>query len=123
MARDLGLDVRAARHTDSSAAKGTASRRGLGEVKHVGARNLWIPDVVSSGRVGIAKIPGGENAAGFLTEYLDGPAVSTCMGRLGCAVEGGRRKLAPGVKSGIEEKMTCEKTSSQGIVEPLTVDS
>ena len=42
MAHDLGLDARGVLHTDSYAAKGIASRRGLGKVKHVEARNLWI---------------------------------------------------------------------------------
>ena len=102
MRRDLGLDVRGVLHTDSYAAKGIVPRRGLGKVKHVGARNLWIQDVVRSGRIGIVKIPSGENAANVLTKYLDGPAVSRCMRRLGCVAEGGRHKLAPDVKSGVE---------------------
>ena len=88
--------------TDSSADKGIAPRRGLGKVKHADVRNLRIQDVARSGRIGVAKIPGGENGADVLTKYLDGPAVSRCMRRLGCVVEGGRRKMAPDVKSGVD---------------------
>ena len=105
LARDLGLNMRGVLHTDSSAAKGIASRRGLGKVKHVDVRNLWIQDVVRSGRIGIVKIPGGENGADVLTKYLDGPAVSRCMRRLGCVVESGRHKLAPDVKSGVDPEV------------------
>ena len=109
LARDLGLDMRGVLHTDSSAAKGIASRRGLGKVKHVDVRNLWIQDVVRSGRIGIVKIPGGENAADVLTKHLDGPAISKCMKCLGCVVEGGRHELAPDVKSGINPEDPCSK--------------
>ena len=56
------------------------------------------------GRNGIAEIPGGENAADLLSKFLDGPAVSRCMRRLGCIVEGGRHKLAPDVKSGVDDR-------------------
>ena len=93
LARDLGLDVRGVLHTDSSAAKGIVSRRGLGKVKHVDVRKLWIQDVVRSGRIGIVKIPGGENAADVLKTYQDGPAVlgvaswvCECTRRLVCGV-------------------------------------
>ena len=108
LARDLGLNMRGVLHTDSSAAKGIAPRRGLGKVKHVGVRNLWIQDVVRPGRIGVVKIPGGENAADVLTEYLDGPAVARRMRRLGCVVESGRRKSAPGVKSGVDPEVEAK---------------
>ena len=101
LVRDLGLNMRGVLHTDSSSAKGIAPRRGLGKVKHVDVRNLRIQDVARSGRIGVVKIPGGDNAADVLTKYLDGPAVSRRMRRLGCVVEGGRRELAPDVKSGV----------------------
>ena len=66
-------------------------------MKHVDVRKLWIQDVVRPGRIGIVKIPGGENAANVLTKRLDGLAVAKCVRRLGCAMAGGRRKLAPDV--------------------------
>ena len=94
------------------------SRRGLGKVKHVDVRNLWIQDVARPGRIGIVKIPGGENAADVPTKYLDGPMAAKCMRRLGRAAEGGRRKLAPDVRRGAEREVTCEKASSRGKVEP-----
>ena len=122
-ARDLGLDARGVLHTDSSVATGIASRRVLGKVKHVDVRNLWIQDMVRSGRIGVVDIPGGGNAADVLTKYLGGPAVSRSMRRLGCVVKGGRRKLAPGANSGVEEKMSCYMAWSRGKVESWTVDS
>ena len=109
LARGRGLDARGVFHTDSSAAKGIVSRRGLGKAKHVGARNLWIQDVVRRGRIGVAEISGGENAADAPAKYLDGPAVARGVRCLGCAVEGWRRKLAPDVKRRVEQKVTCEK--------------
>ena len=41
--------------TDSSAGKGIASRVGVGKVKHLSLRELWLQDVVQQGRVVILK--------------------------------------------------------------------
>ena len=35
--------------TDSSAAKGIASRKGVGKVKHLETRTLWVQDQMSEG--------------------------------------------------------------------------
>ena len=42
--------------TDSSAAKGFASRRGLGRNRHVSTRFLWLQDAIASGRLRISKV-------------------------------------------------------------------
>ena len=56
---------------DSSAAKGIASRRGLGKLKHVDIKELWIQEKVSEGDLKITKIPGTINLADALTKYCD----------------------------------------------------
>ena len=56
---------------DSSAAKGIASRRGLGKLKHVDIKELWIQEQVSSEDLKITKVPGTENLADALTKYVD----------------------------------------------------
>ena len=71
MMRDLGISANGVLCANSSAAKGVVSRRGLGRVKHVDVRNMWIQNVARSGRAAIVKIPGGENAADVLTKHLD----------------------------------------------------
>ena len=108
MMRDLVLSVEGVLRADSSAGKGIASRRGLGEVKHLDVRNMRIQDVVRSRRIAIVQIAGGGNAAVVLIRHLDGPAIARRMKRLGCAVDSGRRKLAPAVVGGtVEEDGNC----------------
>ena len=56
---------------DSSAAKGIASRRGLGKLKHVDIKELWIQEKVHEGDLRITKVPGTINLADALTKYCD----------------------------------------------------
>ena len=49
--------------TDSSAAKSFTSRRGLGRMRHVEVRWLWLQAEVASGRVCVLKLPGETNPA------------------------------------------------------------
>jgi hypothetical protein len=56
---------------DSSAAKGIASRRGLGKLKHVDIKELWIQEKVGNGDLKITKVPGTINLADALTKYCD----------------------------------------------------
>ena len=56
---------------DSSAAKGIASRRGLGTLKHVDIKELWIQEKVHEEDLRIIKIPGTINLADALTKYCE----------------------------------------------------
>ena len=49
MLRDSGVDIGVTIRTDSSAAKGIASRRGLGKVRHIELAQLWLQDQVARG--------------------------------------------------------------------------
>ncbi len=56
--------------TDSSAAKGFASRRGLGRMRHIEIRNLWLQKEVRDGNVELSKIPGERNPTDLMTKIL-----------------------------------------------------
>ena len=58
--------------TDSSAGKGIASRVGVGKVKHLSLRQLWLQDLVQQGRVVIRKEPTKTNVADLGTKALTG---------------------------------------------------
>ena len=81
--------------TDSSAAKGIASRRGVGKVRHLETRTLWIQDHVTSGRIRMKKILGTENPADIMTKYLSAPKLSSLLARIPLQRCGGRSALAP----------------------------
>ena len=54
--------------TDSSAAKAVAKRRGLGKLRHVELKWLWVQDMVKEGRVQLQTVRGEENVADHLTK-------------------------------------------------------
>ena len=56
--------------TDSSSAKYCASRRGLGKMRHIDVKDLWLQEAVCRGRVKLQKIDGEKNPADLLTKYL-----------------------------------------------------
>ena len=56
MARDLGLSIGVKVKTEASAAKGIASRKGLGKVRHIDVSQLWLQDKVSKGEIVIEKV-------------------------------------------------------------------
>ena len=75
MLQDFQINNAAQRHVevkeDASAAKGIASRRGRGKLKHIDIKELWIEEKVSSGDLKITKVPGTTNLADALTKYCD----------------------------------------------------
>ena len=56
--------------TDSSAAKSFVSRRGLGKMRHIEIRDLWLQKEVRDGKVEVSKIPGEQNPADLMTKIL-----------------------------------------------------
>ena len=70
MLRELGLHKDVVVKTDSSAAKGFASQRGLGRMRHLEVKDLWLQEAVCRGRLRLCKIKGEENPADIFTKYL-----------------------------------------------------
>ena len=56
--------------TDSSAAKSFVSKRGLGKMRHMELRELWLQKEVGEGRVIVRKVPGHQNPADAMTKFL-----------------------------------------------------
>ena len=57
--------------TDSSAAKSFVGRGGLGKMKPLEIRDLWLQKGVRDGKVIVSKIPGEENPADLMTNILN----------------------------------------------------
>ncbi len=53
---------------DASAAKGIASRKGVGKVRHLEVSQLWLQDKVASGEIWLKKIKTEDNLADALTK-------------------------------------------------------
>ena len=95
--RDLGCSVRLVVCTDSSAAKGMASRKGLGKVRHVEVNQLWVQEKVGNGEIELRKVEGQSNLADALTKYLDGDSILRHMEGTGQSRAQGRHIIMPAV--------------------------
>ena len=100
---DMGLDRKLRVLTDSSAAKGIASRRGLGKVRHVEVNQLWIQDKVAKGEIELVKIPGNENVADALTKAIESDKIVWHMSKVRLHLKSGRHELMPEVESNTPE--------------------
>ena len=56
--------------TDSSAATSFVSRRGLGKMRHVDIRDLWLQKEAREGKVLVHKVVGTENPSDLVTNIL-----------------------------------------------------
>ena len=66
--KDLGVDVSIELFTDSSAAKSMASRSGVGKVRHMEVKWLWLLEKVKAGKTKMRKVAGEVNPADVLTK-------------------------------------------------------
>ena len=72
-----GHDVELELGTDSSAAKSFVSRRGLGKMRHLEIRDLWLQKEVNEGKVEVSKIRGDCNPADLMTKILTNAEIKT----------------------------------------------
>ena len=82
VAQEMGhcaLTSRLVLGTDSSAARSFVSRRGLGRMRHIEVRDLWLQEEVAKGKVQVVKVAGEANPADLMTKYL---RVEEVKGRL-----------------------------------------
>jgi hypothetical protein len=91
-------------YSDSSAARCFASRRGVGRMRHLEVRHLWLQGAVACQKVVVRRVPGEENPADLLTKYLSVREVVYRLNKLALqwinrhrkaiAVEGGCQDVA-----------------------------
>ena len=55
--------------TDSSVAKSFVATRGLGKMRHLEVKLLWLQECVQKGRLSVGKVSGATNVADALTKY------------------------------------------------------
>ena len=65
---DLGWEMHVRLWVDSSAAKSIASRIGLGTVRHLEVKFLWLQAIVRDKRLEVRKVHGTQNPADILTK-------------------------------------------------------
>ena len=94
--KDLGTDVGVRVWSDSSAARAIAGRRGLGKLRHVELRLLWVQDVVKSGRIRLERIGGDRNPADHLTKVKSRTETKKILETVGAELVEAERKVGDG---------------------------
>ena len=87
---ELGVQLRSRvveLYTDSSAAKSFVSRRGLGRMRHLELRHLWIQREVGLGIVMVEKVAGTDNPADVLTKFLSRREIQALLARIPLSLE------------------------------------
>ena len=109
---DLGHRAKAKVLTDATTGKSLASRRGLGNVRHIEVSELWIQEAVQKERMEFVKINGSFNLADLFTKNVDAAALEKTVEGLGGLHCSGRHELAPQFST-IREDMRGEGANAK----------
>ena len=83
MASDWGFEWNLEVGSDSSAARGHVSRRGLGKMRNIQTRYLWLQERVAEGHLAIFAAPGKTNKSDVLTKAVSGVDLTKHLKALG----------------------------------------
>ena len=118
--KDLDLDVGIRLWSDSSAALGMCSRQGLGKLRHVDTKTLWLQQAVRVGRVEVRKVPGASNPADLLTKHsLAKERILELIRLIGCSFREGRPEAAPQLRQGQCKQQTMAEAEAEGLTDVI----
>ena len=92
---DFGFTTRSVLHTDAGAAIGIVRRVGIGKLRHLNVRYLWLQDHLRSGQMDLHKVAGVANAADLVTKHLGLGKAEDHLRVIGLEVGSGRATNAP----------------------------
>ena len=81
-----GYSVHVSRLVDSAAACGICRRQGVGKIRHLAAKTLWLQKMANKAALTIDTVAGTENKADFGTKNLDRKKLVTLRTACGLAV-------------------------------------
>ena len=81
--------------TDAEAAKGIASRTGLGKTRHIDVHYLWVQERVRDGSIRLHKVRGTDNPADLMTKHLHSASIIKFSEVLNFSYKDGRHVLTP----------------------------
>ena len=106
---DLGVELQIRIRTDASAAKGIATRRGLGKVRHIEVNQLWLQEKVNNGEIQVMKVKGEGNLADGLTKALEGTGTKKHVLLTGQEIVQGRHMLTPDFEAANDKSEVSEE--------------
>ena len=113
---DLGIQLPIRLWTDSSAAIGICSRQGLGKLRHIDTKLLWIQQAVRAGKLAVKKVAGLANPADLFTKHsLSKERVLDLVRLLDCHFLDGRASAAPTMREGTSTKRTMADAEASGL--------
>ena len=113
--KDLGTILSVRVWTDSSATMGICGRQGLGKLRHIDTRSLWIQRRLRNGDLELRKVRGEVNPADLFTKHLSsGDRITDLLRLLGCRFSGGRAAAAPLQRRGLESQEEILTTTGPG---------
>ena len=89
--------------TDSSAARAISRRQGIGRIRHLAVRLLWVQHYVKAGLLNVDKILGSKNSSDMLTKHLARTLLDTHAKTSGLRDVAGRSPIAPKVQGDLQE--------------------
>ena len=95
--RDMGVHLGIVIYTDASAAKGMASRRGLGKVRHIDVSQLWVQDKIFKTEFILVKVGTHDNIADAMTKSISADSMNKHIINTGAHIACNRHKLLPAV--------------------------
>ena len=98
MLDELGIKCRVRLLCDSSAAIGIASRTGLGKLRHLEVRLLWLQELVRDKRLTLEKVDGKLNVADALTKFCKREVLDMMFPKCHYIDRDGRAESAPALQ-------------------------
>ena len=95
MQHDMGINVGLHVYTDAEAARGIATRRGLGRTRHIEVHYLWVQERVANKDICLHRVKGQSNPADLCTKHLDRATMHAHMGRFNFHYLPGRAAECP----------------------------
>ena len=120
---DLGVQLPIRLWTDSSAAIGICSRQGLGKLRHVDTKLLWVQQAVRAGKLAVKKVAGLANPADLFTKHsLSKERILDLVHLLDCHFLEGRASAAPAMREGTGTKRTMADAEAEGLAGSIEED-
>ena len=94
VAEDYGVEAQGRLWTDAAAAKGMASRRGVGGVRHLETPTLWVQKAAQDGKFSLHKEDGPENIADLGTKHVEAATLWKLLRKMGLYVATGESAVA-----------------------------
>eukprot|EP00972_Heterocapsa_arctica_P046577 6874774-Heterocapsa_arctica.AAC.1 len=70
---ELGQATSLKVYSDSSAARAVVARRGVGRIKHLAVRDIWLQDQLRDGQIEVKHVGTQDNPADLFTKSFGGP--------------------------------------------------